>query len=129
MGDAKGLLPHRPDRAALAASDRQAEASHERAERRAEVDRAGSHTLGLQMNQDQPRFRTVWDADVPGAIPWIKHTRLYRQRKPSGLALPYRVVFGRPAVRQAGLAQAGVQKGQILAARQLECRLSGGGGT
>ena len=51
-------------------------------------------------------FGSIGDAKPPSLV----RPRLNRQLKPARLAMPQPVILGRAAVRQASLAQAGMQK-------------------
>ncbi len=106
LGDTQGLLAHSPDCAPFATGHRQAEAAHEGAEGGAQVDGTRPHALGLQMDQNQPSFRAVGHAYIPGAVPPVEDAGLHRQRKPPRLALPDGMILRRPAVGKAGLAKA-----------------------
>lgn len=77
QGDAEGLLADCPDCPPLSARDCQTKATHEGAERCTKVHCAGSQSLGLKVDQDQPSLRTVGDANVAGLLAAINHTGLH----------------------------------------------------
>src|SRR4028118_1660213 len=114
------------------ARHRKPERAQEGGEGGAERNRAAPHPLRLQMNEDQPRLRAVWHADIHpldlvgrrlppafGERSFIDHAGRDNEAEAPAAAPPDSDVAAGLRVRKAGLAEAAVQEGKIVRARRV----------